>query len=678
MNRSWPSHAFESGLTVPAEWLDDVLLNPPLLPWSEFWPHFSTPLKPQRRLGGLPGLPKNAVLPTIIIKEEDRKLLAGWQTKRRIPIHIWHVFYDAAYGLSFDRAEEWTHPPVCDLPRRQACPSSGGTGRVAQSPIRTQGPPMSKPALQSIPSSGPAREALRQKGQFWTPAWLARAMASWVVKEHPPLIFDPAVGPGTFFAAAREVGFRGGVAGFELDESALADSYKLGLASSELAQVVVGDFIGSKITFGLPAVISNPPYIRHHRLSDTRKNELRALALQCLGFPLDGRVGLHFYFLLKCLEHLAPDGRLAFLVPADVCEGVSSAAAWRRLSERFRIEAVLTFGEAAAPFPNVDTNALVLLLSRRSPANRVRWLRVLKPDPDAILAALTRESGNAATTGSVEAQWRALEELLGTGMSRPPRPSSSPGVPLSGFARVVRGIATGANEFFFLTRAQVRELGLDERYFQRALGRTRDCTADTLPVAHLDQLDHAARPTWLLRLGKEPKDVLPVAMQAYLEQGERMGLPERPLIKTRRPWYRMEQRTAPPLLFAYLGRRDCRFILNRAGVVPLTCFLCVYPWDDDRGKVERLWRALNHPDTLANLVFVAKSYGGGALKVEPRQLEMLEIPLHVLREARLETPQAWTQLALLETPAHRSPTESKQASASTDRDRSLIRSRSHR
>jgi hypothetical protein len=46
--------------------------------------------------------------------------------------------------------------------------------------------------------------------------------------------------------------------------------------------------------------------------------------------------------------------------------------------------------------------------------------------------------------------------------------------------------------------------------------------------------------------------------------------------------------------------------------------------------VRELWQALNHPDTLANLAFVGKSYGGGALKVEPRQLDALEIPQHVL------------------------------------------------
>jgi AccI restriction endonuclease len=69
-------------------------------------PNFSTPLKPQRRLNGSPGLKKTAVLPTIIIKEEDREPLRQWQAQHHVPIHVWHVFFDLAYGLSFDRAEE--------------------------------------------------------------------------------------------------------------------------------------------------------------------------------------------------------------------------------------------------------------------------------------------------------------------------------------------------------------------------------------------------------------------------------------------------------------------------------------------------------------------------------------------------------------------------------------------
>lgn len=68
-------------------------------------PDYKTPMKPQKRLGGKIGLSKKAVLPTVIIKEEDRIPLRRWQKANRIPIHIWHVFFDKAFGLPFNDAE---------------------------------------------------------------------------------------------------------------------------------------------------------------------------------------------------------------------------------------------------------------------------------------------------------------------------------------------------------------------------------------------------------------------------------------------------------------------------------------------------------------------------------------------------------------------------------------------
>jgi len=69
-------------------------------------PDYATPFTPQKRLGGRDGLKKSAVLPTIIIKEEDRDPLKNWQSKRKIPIHVWHAFFDEAFGISFSGAEE--------------------------------------------------------------------------------------------------------------------------------------------------------------------------------------------------------------------------------------------------------------------------------------------------------------------------------------------------------------------------------------------------------------------------------------------------------------------------------------------------------------------------------------------------------------------------------------------
>ncbi|WP_353929529.1 AccI family restriction endonuclease [Okeanomitos corallinicola TIOX110] len=72
---------------------------------AEKMPDYNKQMKPQKRLGGKIGLAKNAVLPTVIIKEEDRIPLNKWQIENNVPIHIWHVFFDKAYGLSLNQAE---------------------------------------------------------------------------------------------------------------------------------------------------------------------------------------------------------------------------------------------------------------------------------------------------------------------------------------------------------------------------------------------------------------------------------------------------------------------------------------------------------------------------------------------------------------------------------------------
>jgi len=92
---------------------------------AEKMPFYNVPMKAQKRLGGKLGLAKNAVLPTVIIKEEDRIPLSKWQEQNKIPIHVWHVFFDRAYGLSFDKAQRLVIDGLI-LPTEQVFQAPGG------------------------------------------------------------------------------------------------------------------------------------------------------------------------------------------------------------------------------------------------------------------------------------------------------------------------------------------------------------------------------------------------------------------------------------------------------------------------------------------------------------------------------------------------------------------------
>jgi hypothetical protein len=483
---------------------------------------------------------------------------------------------------------------------------------------------------QHIPTNWMEREALRDKGQFWTPDWVADAMVAYVGRD-TDLVFDPATGGGAFLSALRRV--RPGLAfyGTDIDEKVLTGEVYRGANTF----VEHRDFLKNPPARHFKAIVANPPYIRHHRIDVQSKRQLKALAAQIAGISIDGRAGLHVYFLLQIIHLLAPGGRLAFLVSADICEGKFAPALWNWVTKNFHIECVATFSEVAAPFPSLDTNALIFFVKNEPPKSHLVWTKVLERGSEFQRFVAREFKGHV--NKSICSEQRELCEALQTGFSRPPNKRPASRYQLSDFAAVMRGIATGANEFFFLTERQITELGLPREFFKRAVGRTRDVEKDVLTDIDMAQLDNDGRPTLLLSV-ESSFDSLPHSVRDYLAQGQSLQLPERALIRQRKPWYKQEKRVVPELLFTYLGRRKTRFIKNEAKVLPLHCLHCIYTYSKDTNQIHALWQALNHPDTIANLHFVSKSYGSGALKAEPQNLAKLPIPEHIVEQFGLQTP----------------------------------------
>lgn len=499
---------------------------------------------------------------------------------------------------------------------------------------------------QKLPNQRNEREILREKGQFWTPGWVAEAMVAYV-SENTDLIFDPATGRGAFYEALLKLNKpKISFFGTDTDSEVLSDE----IYNQKNCFVEERDFIKNPPQRKFKAIVANPPYIRHHRIDEETKIILKQLSTSITGTIIDGRAGYHIYFLIQALNLLEQDGKLAFIMPADTCEGKFAKNLWKWISEKFCIEGVFTFDEKATPFPNVDTNALVFLIKNSKPAKTLQWVKVSEAYSNDLCNFVSSDFSGGVSKGvlrdlsdkqlkfeTLEIITRQLKEGIETGFSRPEHPDiGGDKFHLNDFANVMRGIATGANEFFFLTAQQVKELDIPKEFLKRAVGRTKDATESILTLKDVEHLDKESRPTFLLSINGHGN--FPKAIFNYLKVGEEMGLPGRSLIQQRKPWYKMEKRKVPPLLFAYLGRRNTRFIKNEASVLPLTGFLCVYPIYDDKEFIDKLWQALNHPDTLENLRLVGKSYGSGAIKVEPGNLSKLPIPEHIVKLFDLKRP----------------------------------------
>lgn len=128
---------------------------------------------------------------------------------------------------------------------------------------------------QKLPQNWEEREKLREKGQFWTPKWVAEAMIAYLV-EDTDLIFDPAVGNGAFYNALKNLQHKSNenitFYGNDVDENVIKEGIERGIFDLDF-RFELNDFIFSPPNRQFKAIVANPPYIRHHRLPSHVKNK---------------------------------------------------------------------------------------------------------------------------------------------------------------------------------------------------------------------------------------------------------------------------------------------------------------------------------------------------------------------------------------------------------------------
>ena len=302
---------------------------------------------------------------------------------------------------------------------------------------------------QKLPSNWSEREKLRDKGQFWTPSWIADAMVAYVSRDSD-LIFDPGVGKGAFYLALKKRNRKKKFCGFDVDPEIIQEAKGEGIIDPA-CQIEIRDFILNPPSKKFKAIVANPPYIRHHRLSQEMKDRFRSLGHQVIGTALDGRAGLHIYFLLQALSSLDAGGRLAFIMPADTCEGVFAQKLWNGIIKKYCLEGVITFNQKASPFPKIDTNAIIFLIRNVKQKSTVKWVKCLEHGTIKLQDLLANDL-EIEDTPDLIIKSRDLDEALAIGLSREPRNDHKFKYTLSNFARVMRGIATGDNKFFFLPK----------------------------------------------------------------------------------------------------------------------------------------------------------------------------------------------------------------------------------
>lgn len=467
----------------------------------------------------------------------------------------------------------------------------------------------SDPLGEAFASIRPAH-VRRTDGAVYTPQPIVRSMMTWLASQgEPARIVDPGAGSGRFILAAGEAFPKAQLVAVEMDPlAALMLRANLSVRGwMRRSTVLVKDYRKVRLPrcAGTTAFIGNPPYVRHHDITEDWK-AWYASRFADFGIKASALAGLHLHFFLQT-RLLAKKGDIgAFITSAEWMDVNYGSALRRLLLEELGGIALHVLEPTVEAFPGTATTAAITCFRVGESAEPVRVRSVV---------TLARLNGLTKGTDVPREQLQAAPRW--SIIVRPSQPGAAGDIELGELFRVHRGQVTGANDIWI---AGDHAKGLPDRIKLPAVTKAKDLIQ---AGAHLQSAEVLRRvidlPTELDDFTKEERR----AIKTFLSWAKAQGADQSYIAQHRKAWWSVGLKAPAPILCTYMARRPPQFTLNACDARHINIAHGLYP------------REQLDADTLANLVSWlnknvntenGRTYAGGLTKFEPKEIERLRIP----------------------------------------------------
>lgn len=472
--------------------------------------------------------------------------------------------------------------------------------------------------------AGPRRRVL---GTFFTPVLEAASLLElWDASQEAPTdVTDVGAGVGVFTAAAATRWQRARVSAVDVNPVTLA------LLGARMNQPDVSDnanrveLVLEDFTTWLPRqtsssgarrlTLGNPPYTRGQLIPAETRSRLAEETAELCG----RRASLSTYITALSLQHLEPNDGLCLLLPAQWLEADYALDLRRHLlaASRRRVDLRLV---SSAWFKDATVDAVVLLVGAQRDHDHDQPFTIAEWGSHSIHSV-------DRTTASTQS-WRTWFNAHPASPMRRPR-----NVRLLGdIARVRRGTATGANDFFLLSEDIADKFRLPDNVLVPVVRRLSAYANKVTSAAFNTQ--SAADRSWLLLATK--KDAQHPAVAAYLAHGQEQRYDQRHLCQVRAgEWYDLNHDLfVPDVIITAMTRGGFRVVEND---IHAAITNNLYGWTWKPGITTKKQQAavlawLRGGDGQSALLAVARSQGNGLNKVEPTALACLELPVASLEK----------------------------------------------
>ncbi len=482
-------------------------------------------------------------------------------------------------------------------------------------------------ALASAVIDSPATRKAR--GAFFTPEPITRFITEWAIRDASDRVLEPSAGDAAFLVQAvkrlSQLGAARGafptrpeVTGVEIHADSASIAKERIRAAGGDPIITVSDFFLVDPDPAYTAVIGNPPYIRYQDFTGDSRARSRAAALRA-GVPLSGLASSWAAFTIHSALFIKPGGRLGLVLPAELLSVNYASVVRRFLFSRFRQVDLVLFDERV--FPEAETEVVLLLAEGfdEGPTDHATIFQARNEHDLASLGGSRRwvpaDPGGKWTSSTVSSHAMSVADAL---------IDQGHFVDLESWGDTTLGMVTGNNKYFALSPRRVAELGLERSDLVRlSPPGSSHLRGLALSDDAMTRLGRKGMATWLFRPSGEPS----AAARAYIAAGEIAGVDQAYKCRVRKPWWRVPLVAPADLLLTYMNADTPRLTTNSAGARHLNSVHGVYlrPELRDLGR-ELLPIASLNSATLFGAELVGRSYGGGILKLEPREADQWAMP----------------------------------------------------
>lgn len=450
-----------------------------------------------------------------------------------------------------------------------------------------------------------SQEHRKKYAQFFTPKQISDFMASWILegKKGNVDVLEPAFGLGAFSKSMYEINSQIRVVGYDADKIIYSYAKDIFSGAEYKVRLINDNYLTASWSEKYDGIICNPPYLKFHDYDNTT---LVPVVNNKLSANLSGFTNIYTLFLLKSISQMKEGGRLAYIVPSEFLNSDYGVEVKRFLLQSGVLRHVIIIDFTQCAFDDALTTACILLCENDDNANNIYFSKI--DDVTKLSSSMTINSVVSYCQLNPDIKWKQYYEVTQSS-------KYNHLVPFSTFAKVSRGIATGANDYFTFRLSKIDSYNIPIDCFCPCICHAIDVQKPIFTEADFVNISNDDKTVYLFDGCADENDFF---VQNYIRFGEKIGVDKKYLTKSRKPWYALENRKPSPIWASVFNRNGLRFIRNKAGVYNLTTFHCVY----NVGEIDTdvLFAYLLTDVAKEILLDNSRQYGNGLVKFEPNDL----------------------------------------------------------